>query len=200
LKGLKDSPTGDGTDATDQPGLKEMTLKAIDILQARSKGQGWFMMFVPENFFSRVFTEWLDRSEAASIDKMMHALDYERALGELLELDDTVRATIARQSPFLFPCWLDLISGRLDLKTIGEFDDTLIVVTADHGHGFVCDMDLLTRMLLIVEYCRMSLEVPIPNTSLRKSLIGRRGVQVSPSSLLERWVDTDAKYSSWCLL
>lgn len=46
LKGRKDSPTGDGTDATDQPGLKEMTLKAIDILQARSNGQGWFMMSV----------------------------------------------------------------------------------------------------------------------------------------------------------
>jgi alkaline phosphatase len=46
LKNQKNSPTGDGTDATDQPGLKEMTLKAIDILQARSKGQGWFMMFV----------------------------------------------------------------------------------------------------------------------------------------------------------
>jgi hypothetical protein len=29
---------------------------------------------------------------------MMHVLDYERALGELLELDDTVRATIARES------------------------------------------------------------------------------------------------------
>ena len=59
LKGMKDSPTGDGTDATDQPGLKEMTIKAIDILQARQKngkGEGWFMM-----------------SEAASIDKVCNA-------------------------------------------------------------------------------------------------------------------------------
>ncbi|KAF7325570.1 Alkaline phosphatase [Mycena kentingensis (nom. inval.)] len=103
LKGQNNSPTGDGTDALDQPGLKEMTIKAIDILQARSKksGSGWFMM-----------------SEAASIDKMMHVLDYDRALGELLELDDTVRATLAH------------------LKKIGELDDTLVVVTADHGHGF----------------------------------------------------------------
>lgn len=101
LKGQKNSPTGDGTDATDQPGLKEMTIKAIDILQARSKNKGWFMM-----------------SEAASIDKMMHALDYDRALGDLLELDDTIRASIAH------------------LKKIGELEDTLIVVTADHGHGF----------------------------------------------------------------
>ncbi|KJA26321.1 hypothetical protein HYPSUDRAFT_133133 [Hypholoma sublateritium FD-334 SS-4] len=102
LSGLKNSPIGDGSDATDQPGLKDMTLKAIDILQARTKnGQGWFMM-----------------SEAASIDKMMHVLDYDRALGELLELDDTIRASIAH------------------LKAIGEYENTLIVVTADHGHGF----------------------------------------------------------------
>ncbi|KAH9481356.1 Alkaline phosphatase H [Psilocybe cubensis] len=102
LNGLKNSPTGDGSDATDQPGLKDMTLKAIDILQARTKrNSGWFMM-----------------SEAASIDKMMHALDYDRALGELLELDDTIRASIAH------------------LKKIGEYENTLIVVTADHGHGF----------------------------------------------------------------
>ncbi|KAF8968118.1 alkaline-phosphatase-like protein [Flammula alnicola] len=102
LKHQKNSPTGDGTDATDQPGLKEMTLKAIDILQSRSKkNEGWFMM-----------------SEAASIDKMMHVLDYDRALGELLELDDTIRASIAH------------------LKKIGEYENTLIVVTADHGHGF----------------------------------------------------------------
>ncbi|KAG2018205.1 alkaline phosphatase [Coprinopsis cinerea AmutBmut pab1-1] len=102
LRGQKNSPTGDESDALDQPGLKDMTLKAIDILQARTKrDQGWFMM-----------------SEAASIDKMMHALDYDRALGELLELDDTIRASIAH------------------LKKIGQLKDTLIVVTADHGHGF----------------------------------------------------------------
>lgn len=55
LLNQKNSPTGDGTDAVDQPGLKEMTLKAIDILQTRQKkkGTGWFMM-----------------SEAASIDKV----------------------------------------------------------------------------------------------------------------------------------
>ncbi|KAJ3567405.1 hypothetical protein NP233_g6386 [Leucocoprinus birnbaumii] len=101
LKGKKTSPNGDGTDAVNQPGLKDMTLKAIDILHERSKGNGWFMM-----------------SEAASIDKAMHILDYDRALGELLELDDTVRATIQH------------------LEQMGELDDTLIVVTADHGHGF----------------------------------------------------------------
>jgi len=48
----------------------------------------------------------------------MHVLDYDRALGDLLELDDTIRASIAY------------------LKKIGELEDTLIIVTADHGHGF----------------------------------------------------------------
>ena len=48
----------------------------------------------------------------------MHVLDYQRALGELLELDDTVRASIEH------------------LKKLGVYEDTLIVVTADHGHGF----------------------------------------------------------------
>jgi len=80
-----------------------MTLKAIDILhnRTRSSGAGFFLM-----------------SEAASIDKQMHRLDYDRALGDLLELDDTLKATIAH------------------LDAIGELDETLILVTADHGHGF----------------------------------------------------------------
>jgi len=104
LVGLKNHPTGNNQDAIDQPGLKEMTLKAIDILHTRTKSQkagGWYLM-----------------SEAASIDKMMHVLDYDRALGELLELDDTIRASMAH------------------LKKLGIADETLIVVTADHGHGF----------------------------------------------------------------
>jgi len=47
VKGRKDHPTGNGADAIDQPGLKEMTLKAIDILHARSKAAknpGWYLM------------------------------------------------------------------------------------------------------------------------------------------------------------
>ncbi|KAF2093798.1 alkaline phosphatase [Rhizodiscina lignyota] len=101
LQGLENDPTGSGGDAIDQPGLKEMTLKAIDILNARSEDKGWLIM-----------------SEAASIDKMMHALDYDRALGELLELDDTIKATIAK------------------LESLDSLKETLILVTADHGHGF----------------------------------------------------------------
>lgn len=97
----KTAPDGKGGAANDQPGLKEMTIKAIDILQARHKKDGFFLM-----------------SEAASIDKQMHVLDYDRALGELLELDDTVKATMKH------------------LKDIGELENTLVIVTADHGHGF----------------------------------------------------------------
>ncbi|CAI6335834.1 unnamed protein product [Periconia digitata] len=95
------SPAGDKKPALDQPGLKDMTLKAIDILAERSGDKGWFLM-----------------SEAASIDKMMHVLDYDRALGELLELDDTIKATVNK------------------LNETDTLKETLILVTADHGHGF----------------------------------------------------------------
>lgn len=101
LVGNKDSPDGSKGSADDQPGLKEMTLKAIDILQTRHCDKGWFLM-----------------SEAASIDKQMHVLDYDRALGELLELDDTVKATMGH------------------LASLGTLKETLVLVTADHGHGF----------------------------------------------------------------
>ncbi|GAA5868436.1 hypothetical protein JCM8547_006275 [Rhodosporidiobolus lusitaniae] len=85
------------------PGLKDMTLKAIDLLHERSKKDDVpFMML----------------SEAASIDKAMHIGDYHRALGDLLELDNVVAATLDR------------------LEELGIADETLVVVTADHGHGF----------------------------------------------------------------
>ncbi|KAI1481829.1 alkaline phosphatase-like protein [Daldinia eschscholtzii] len=101
LESFKNDPLGSENPALDLPGLKEMTLKAIDILHTRGGDKGFFLM-----------------SEGASIDKQMHALDYDRALGDLLELDDTVRATINH------------------LKEIGELENTLVLVTADHGHGF----------------------------------------------------------------
>lgn len=101
LLGKGNSPDGSKGNATDQPGLKEMTLKAIDILHERHSGKGWFLM-----------------SEAASIDKQMHTLDYDRALGDLLELDDTVKATLEK------------------LMALGSDKETLVLVTADHGHGF----------------------------------------------------------------
>ena len=96
LKDQENSPDGKKEDALDQPGLKEMTLKAIDILHDRHGEDGFFLM-----------------SEAASIDKQMHLLDYDRALGELLELDDTIKATLEH------------------LEKLGELENTQIVVTAD---------------------------------------------------------------------
>ncbi|KAK4147255.1 alkaline-phosphatase-like protein [Dichotomopilus funicola] len=101
LATLENNPSGAKGPATDLPGQKDMTLKAIEILNKRGGDKGFFLM-----------------SEAASIDKQMHTLDYERALGDLLELDDTVRATIKK------------------LEDLGILEETLIVVTADHGHGF----------------------------------------------------------------
>lgn len=101
LKGLKNDPAGGNGDANDLPGLKDMTLKAVEILHNRGGDKGFFLM-----------------SEAASIDKQMHTLDYDRALGDLLELDDTVRATIDK------------------LEELGILKETLVVVSADHGHGF----------------------------------------------------------------
>lgn len=69
LSGNEDAPNCEGGDATNQPGLKEMTLKAIDVLQTRATADndaGWLIM-----------------SEAASIDKQMHTLDYvSHPLGE----------------------------------------------------------------------------------------------------------------------
>lgn len=101
LKNMSNHPDGSGRDAEDLPGLRDMTVKAIDILDTRRREEGWFLM-----------------AEAASIDKQMHTLDYDRSLGELLELDDTVRATVQR------------------LEKLGVLEDTLVLVTADHGHGF----------------------------------------------------------------
>ncbi len=100
-RNITSDPTGIKGPAADQPGLADMTLKAIDILKARdTANDGFFMM-----------------AEAASIDKMFHVLDYERALGELLELDNTIRKTIEH------------------LEKLGIANETLIVVTADHGEG-----------------------------------------------------------------
>lgn len=101
LVGQKNDPAGGSGDALDQPGLQNMTIKAIDILHARdvaANNTGFFLM-----------------SEAASIDKMMHVLDYDRALGELLELDATITATMRH------------------LDQLGILNDTLIITTADHG-------------------------------------------------------------------
>lgn len=54
--------------------------------------------------------------EAASIDKSAHPLDIPRTLSDLIELDNTV--------------------GKAKEWAQEHGDDTLIIATADHGHGF----------------------------------------------------------------
>jgi alkaline phosphatase len=64
---------------TDQPGLDQMTLAALEVLQANPNGSanGWFL-----------------EVEAGSVDKQMHPLDQERALADLIEYDNAVAAAI----------------------------------------------------------------------------------------------------------
>jgi alkaline phosphatase len=84
-------------DFTDQPGLVEMTVAALDVLNLN-----------PNGFYLMV--------ESASVDKQMHPLDMERTLADLIEFDNALAAAIE---------W-----------AANNAPDTLIVVTADHGHGF----------------------------------------------------------------
>lgn len=57
-------------------------------------------------------------SEAASVDKQLHGFDFPRAWADLIELDVTIKNTVK---------WL---------KKNGEYEDTLILLTADHAHAF----------------------------------------------------------------
>jgi alkaline phosphatase len=82
---------------TDQPGLVDMTLAALAVLNRNENG-----------FYLEV--------EAASVDKQMHPLDQERALSDLIEFDKAVGAAME---------WV-----------AANAPDTLVVVTADHGHGY----------------------------------------------------------------
>lgn len=84
-------------DFTDQPGLVDMTVAALEVLKHN-----------PNGFYLEV--------EAASVDKQMHPLDVERALADLIEFERSIAAA------------LDWAKANAP--------DTLIVVTADHGHGF----------------------------------------------------------------
>ncbi|KAJ9090107.1 hypothetical protein DSO57_1005844 [Entomophthora muscae] len=99
LKNNQASPLGDKADALDQPTLVDMTKAALDVLKKRGGDGGFFAMI-----------------EAASPDKQMHTMDFHRALVEIIEFDQAIKAAVewARQHD----------------------PETLIVVTADHGHGF----------------------------------------------------------------
>lgn len=78
-----------------QPGLVEMTKVALGEL---AKNQDGFFLMV----------------EGASIDKMSHPMDWERALFETIEFDQALGVGLAFQK---------------------DHPDTLIVATADHTHG-----------------------------------------------------------------
>jgi alkaline phosphatase len=78
-----------------QPGLMDMTKAALEQLSKN-----------PDGFFLMV--------EGASIDKMSHPMDWDRALYETIEFDQTIG--LAREFAAKNP-------------------DTLIVVTGDHAHG-----------------------------------------------------------------
>ncbi|KAF9380152.1 hypothetical protein BGX21_002453 [Mortierella sp. AD011] len=101
LNSTASDPRGNGKSALNQPNFDEMVVKGLEVLEKRHHKEGWFMM-----------------AEAASVDKMMHPLDYDRALADLLELDKTIGKTKE---------WLK--RHKLD-------KDTLILVTADHAHSF----------------------------------------------------------------
>ncbi len=78
-----------------QPGLVEMTKAALGQLSKN-----------PDGFFLMV--------EGASIDKMSHPMDWDRALFETIEFDQAV---------------------GVGLEFLKTHPDTLIVVTGDHTHG-----------------------------------------------------------------
>lgn len=78
-----------------QPGLVDMTKAALDVL---SKNEDGFVLMV----------------EGASVDKMSHPLDWDRAVVETIEFDNAIG--VAREFAEKNP-------------------ETLIIVTADHTHG-----------------------------------------------------------------
>lgn len=84
---------------TDQPSLFNMTQKALDVLSNSNNGKknGFFLMV-----------------EGASIDKQLHPIDWERATGDMIEMDKAVGVAKAFAA---------------------KENDTLIVVVADHGHS-----------------------------------------------------------------
>ncbi|WP_251454298.1 alkaline phosphatase [Veillonella intestinalis] len=80
----------------DQPGLVDMTKKAIEVLEKNPNG--FFLM-----------------SEAGSIDKQLHTMDWQRSAYDTIEFDQAIKY------------------AQDYSKAHG--DNTLIIVVADHAHG-----------------------------------------------------------------
>ncbi len=89
--------TDNVSDFPNQPGLEEMTVAAIEILSQN-----------PNGFYLEV--------EAASVDKQLHPMDFDRALADMIEFDRAIAATVA---------WAE-----------ENAPDTLIIVTSDHAHSY----------------------------------------------------------------
>lgn len=84
-------------DFPDQPDLDEMTVAALDVL-----GQN------PNGFYLEV--------EAASIDKALHPMDFDRALADTIEFERAIAAAVE---------WVET-----------NAPETLIIVTSDHAQGY----------------------------------------------------------------
>ncbi len=95
---------GNKTASGNSASLADMTDKAIDLLQSQVGDTSTST----SGFFLQV--------EGASIDKQDHAANACGQIGETDDLDKAISAAVAK------------------LKTRGELDDTLIIVTADHAH------------------------------------------------------------------
>ena len=65
----------------------------------------------------------------------------------------------------------------LDLEKIGQLENTLIVVTADHGHGFVRSLSLF-HFAYSLAFIRMCLEGRIRSISLPSTMIARSVLEV----------------------
>ncbi|TPX31309.1 alkaline phosphatase [Synchytrium microbalum] len=90
------SPDGSATSTPSQPNFDTMVMTAISVMDKKCT-DGWFMM-----------------AEAASIDKMMHPMDFDRGLSDLLELDRTIAQVVAYD----------------------KAGSTAMMVTADHPQGY----------------------------------------------------------------
>ena len=98
-KGTKPQECKTNDDRSDsQPHLSDMATKAIDLLDAKTKGSS-------KGFFLQI--------EGASIDKQDHAANVCGQIGETVEFDKAIKAALDYQK---------------------DNPDTLVVVTADHGH------------------------------------------------------------------
>lgn len=84
-------------DMTDQPDLDVMTMAAIEILSQNENG-----------FYLEV--------EAASVDKALHPMDFDRALADMISMDRAIAAAVD---------WAE-----------EHAPETLIIVTSDHAHSY----------------------------------------------------------------